>query len=123
MRISFYKKMTIKPQNNAMYGRNISINFLHLYGRLAPQPGQNAFLRGAKRPLSHKQRLLSPVLKKLVLESNEEFCNYFIFYIRNNKVRVAQNIRVKTPSGMGQDAHCSILPIKHYGRLAPQGCQ
>ena len=48
--ISFYNKMTIKPQNDAIYGRNNStIFFLHLSGRL----GQDAFLGGARRPLSH----------------------------------------------------------------------
>ena len=116
--------MTIKSQNDAMYGSNNSIIFLLLSGRLATSPGQDAFMGGAKRPLYHKQRLLSPILKKLVLESNEEvFFVLLCFYIRNNKGRVAHKIRVKTSSGMGQNAHRSILPIKDYWRLVPQGCQ
>ena len=55
--------MTIKPQNDGMYGSNNSIIFfLHLSGRLVSWVGQDAFLGGAKRP----------VLKQLVLESNLE---------------------------------------------------
>ena len=34
--ISFYNKMTTKPQNDATYGRNKSIIFSHVSGRLAP---------------------------------------------------------------------------------------
>ena len=34
--ISFYKKMTIKPLYDVMYGSNNLINILHLSGRLAP---------------------------------------------------------------------------------------
>ena len=33
--ISFYNKMTIKPQNDAIYDRN-NLTFSHLSGRLAP---------------------------------------------------------------------------------------
>ena len=46
--------------------------------------------------------------KKPSAEGKWECC------ISNNKGRVAQIIRVKTPSGMGQNAHLSILSIKHW---------
>ena len=64
--ISFYKKMTIKPQNDAMYGSNNSILFTFEWAS-CQIPGQDAFLGEARRPLSHIQLLLSPVRKKLVL--------------------------------------------------------
>ena len=56
--------MTIKQQNNARYGNNNSITFLNLSGRLAPR------LIGWDKTLFVPQT--SPVLKKLVLDSNEE---------------------------------------------------
>ena len=46
--------------------------------------GQDAFFGLGKHPFSNRQWLLRPVLKKLVLESNEEvlfFCFLFIVVI------------------------------------------
>ena len=57
---------------------------------------------------------LAQSLRNYFLESNAE-----LFFV----LGVAQNIRVNSHSGMGQNAHRSILPIKHYRRLALQGCQ
>ena len=73
--------MTRKTQNNAIYGSNNLIIVLHLGESL-----KDAFMGGAKVPLSHRQWLLRPVLKTLVLESNEViFFVLFHFYIRIDK--------------------------------------
>ena len=107
-----------------MYGSNSSIIFFTFEWASCPIAGARRLFEWGKTPFVPQTVTAKPSPLEIVLESNEEvFFVLLYFYIRNNKVRLAQNITVKTPSGMGQDAHCSILPIKHYGRLTPQGCQ
>ena len=58
----------------------------------------------------------------ILLESNAEvFFVLLYLYMRNKKGRVAHNIRAKTPSGMGQNAHLSILHRNTMGILPHKG--
>ena len=112
--ISFYNKMTIKPQNDAIYGKNNSIFFFPVEWASCPVAGARRFLGGQNTFCPADSDCLAQSLRNYFLESNAE-----LFFV----LGVAQNIRVNSHSGMGQNAHRSILPIKHYRRLALQGCQ
>ena len=109
--------MTIKSQNDATYGRNKSIIFFPFELASYPIAGARRPFGWGKTPFVPQTVTARPILKKLLLKSNAEIFFVLLYlYIRNNKGRVAQNIRVKTPSGIGQNAHRSILPIKHWAR-------
>ena len=93
--ISFYNKMTTKPQNDSIYGRNESIiYFFPFEWAFCPIAGAIRLFGWGKTPFVTQTVTSKPNPLEITYSNAEVFFVLLYLLIRNNKGRVAQNIRV-----------------------------
>ena len=80
MLLSFYKKMTLKSQNDAPVRKQSLHYFSYLSGRLAPWPGQDAFFGWGKTPFVPQTVTAEPSLYEISFK-NQMKKHFFVIIL------------------------------------------